>query len=437
MHIGTVRTALFNYLWAKKNGGEFIVRIEDTDVSRNRSEWTRMIFEDFGWCGLAPDKKFIQSEHTSRHRELLEQLVGEGKAYVSKEPAKEDVSREVEVVRLKNPGRSVTFHDEIHGDITFDTTELGDFVIARSLNAPLYHFAVVADDADEEVTHVIRGEDILSSTPRQILIQEALGFNRPVYVHLPLILGTDGKKLSKRRHVVALEEYRRAGFIPGGIINYLALLGWNPGTNEEYFSLDDLVGRFSLDGLQKSGAIFDDIKLLSVNQYWMRKLTDDAYLAHVWDIGCPTSDVGRPTSHMLAKIVPLLKERAMTFGEAREMLGGELGFFFAAPAPGRAGLLTKAQEGRKDQAQNGLKAAQEALEHALTLDSPEQVKDLLMPIAEDAGAGGKGGRGAVLWALRYALTGLDRSPDPFTVIAILGREESAARIGRALDIIRG
>lgn len=428
MHIGTVRTALFNYLWAKKNGGTFVIRIEDTDTTRNRAEWTQMLLDDFAWCGLAPDKKYIQSENAPRHRELLEKIVGEEKAYISKEPAKDGSGREVEVVRLKNPGREVTFNDAIRGNITFDTAELGDFVIARSLDAPLYHFAVVVDDADEGVTHVIRGEDILSSTPRQILIQEALGLLQPNYVHLPLILGKDGKKLSKRRHVVALESYRDAGFLPVGILNYLALLGWSPGTNEEYFSLDELIERFSLDGLQKSGAIFDDVKLLSVNQYWMRRLPDDAFLARLEDYGLTKSII-------LQKAVPLLKERAHTFGEAREMLEGELKCLFEAPTPSREGLLAKAKEGGEAAAKNGLKEILEALEGAQSLDSYEEIKATLMPVAEDAEAKQKGSRGAILWALRYALSGIDRSPDPFTIISIIGRDETLARIRRALAII--
>ena len=420
MHIGTVRTALFNYLWAKHKGGTFIVRVEDTDLARNRPEWTHMIWDDFAWCGLVPDKKFIQSENLPRHRELLQKLITEDKAYVSKEPAKNNSSETVEVVRLRNAGSQVTFDDQIRGSITIDTTELGDFVIARSVGEPLYHFAVVVDDADSGITHVMRGEDILSSTPRQILIQEALQFPRPIYVHLPLILSKNGKKLSKRDHVVALEDYRSRGFIAEGILNYLALLGWNPGTNEEYFSLDQLIERFSLEGLQKSGAIFDDVKLLSVNQHWLRKLSDQQFAAHL--------DAEKPMDQGLIK---LLRERAQTFGEARELIvSGE--FDFASPnvSYDPALLLAGAKTDAASAAAN--------LEHVAGLLRPlnqedfasDAIKDAVFPYATQKG------RSAVLWPLRVALSGREKSPDPFAIAAIIGKEAALRRIDKAIKLLK-
>lgn len=433
MHIGTVRAALFNFLWAKHNNGTFLVRIEDTDIQRNKPEWTQMIWDDFVWCGLTPDKKYIQSEHVARHTELLERLVQEGKAYVSREASKNEPGKEVEVVRLKNPGKKIAFDDLIRGEIAFDTTELGDFVIARSLTEPLYHFAVVVDDADAQVSHVIRGEDILSSTPRQILIQEALGFPRPFYAHLPLILSADRKKLSKRHHVVSLADYRDEGFLPEAIINYLALLGWNPGTDEEHFSLEQLIERFSFEGVQKSGAIFDRTKLLSVNQYWMRTLSDAAFLVHL-------GDVGHPMSH---NIIPLLKERAQTFGQAREMLSGELSCLFTEPALDRTLLLTKEPKDRSGMTKTALKTLCEALKALPEGVSAEAVKEAIMPLADAEEAkglsaqAGKGGRGAVLWPLRYALSGQERSPDPFTLISILGSTEAISRVQKAIAILGG
>ncbi|MFA5744812.1 MAG: glutamate--tRNA ligase family protein [Candidatus Paceibacterota bacterium] len=432
MHIGTVRSALFNYLWAKHNKGTFLIRIEDTDTERNRSEWTQMIWDVFEWCGLTPDKKYIQSEHASRHRELLEKLVQEGKAYVSREPSKNDPSIEVAVIRLKNPGKTVVFNDLIHGDITFDTTELGDFVIARSIEDPLYHFAVVVDDADAQVSHVIRGEDILSSTPRQILIQEALGFSRPIYAHLPLILSADRKKLSKRHHVVSLADYRNEGILPEAMVNYLALLGWNPGTDEEHFSLEQLIERFSFDGVQKSGAIFDRTKLLSVNQHWMRNLSDDDFLAHL-----ARFDLANFARSNLAKAVPLLKERTHTFAEARDMLSSELSCLFSEPTLDRNQLSLKEPKECPGMTKNALESLLEPLKALPEGVSAEAVKEVIMPLANEEEARGKGGRGALLWPLRYALSGQERSPDPFTLVSILGVEETISRIRKAIAILEG
>jgi glutamyl-tRNA synthetase len=421
MHIGTVRTALFNYLWAKRNGGTFIVRIEDTDAARNRPEWTQMIWDDFEWCGLIPDKKYIQSQHLPRHRELLEKLLAEGKAYISKEPAKNNPEEVVEVVRLHNAGTRVAFDDYIRGEITFDTAELGDFAIARSITEPLYHFAVVVDDADADVTHVIRGEDILSSTPRQILIQEALGLPRPVYVHLPLILSKNGKKLSKRDHAVALEDYRNKGFLPEGVLNYLALLGWNPGTDEEYFSLEQLIQRFSLDGLQKSGAIFDDVKLLSVNQHWMRKLSEEEFKAHLGG-----------NTPLDTELIKLLKERAHTFGEAADLIKTDE-FSFASPA-----ILYDAELLLKDEKTDSATAVKHLMNTAEMLTplserdfTADRIKETIFPYATEQG------RGAVLWPLRVALSGREKSPDPFTIASIIGKEATLRRIETAIRMLKG
>ncbi len=187
----------------------------------------------------------------------------------------------VEVVRLRNPNTTITFEDEIRGDITFDTTELGDFVIARSLDDALYHFTVVVDDHEMGVTHVIRGEDHISNTPRHILIQEAIGASRPIYAHLPLLLGSDRSKLSKRHGATQLQSYRDAGYLKEALVNYLALLGWNPGTDEELFSLSELTRIFDLSGVQKGGAIFDIEKLKWFNKEHLKHTSDDEFFALV------------------------------------------------------------------------------------------------------------------------------------------------------------
>ncbi len=429
MHIGTVRTALFNYLFAKKHGGTYFVRIEDTDKERNRSEWIDAIWRDFEWIGLRPDKRYIQSEHNAEHQTLLQKIIESGNAYISKEEAKDGSGREVAVVRLRNKGEKVTFNDLVRGEVTFDTTELGDFVIARAIDDPLYHFAVVVDDFNAEVTHVIRAEEHLSNTPRQILIQEALGFPRPQYAHIPLILAQDKTKLSKRKHgdSVSLEHYRNEGFLPQAIINYLALLGWNPGDEREDFSLEELIAEFDLSRVQKSGAMLDTEKFKSVNQRWMRKLSDEAYVSY----GELEKVINHPHKR---EIITLLKERSQTFSEAKTLLRGELACLFERPHLDKDGLVSKEQHGVIS-VKNALESSLNLLKEISKDASIDAIKSALMTLADSEEEKGKGGRGAVLWPLRYALSGQPRSPDPFTLIFILGTEESCFRIQQAIDIL--
>jgi glutamyl-tRNA synthetase len=428
LHIGTARTALVNYLFAKQQGGTVIFRSEDTDRARSKKEFEDEILAGLTWLGLTWDAFSRQSERGARYNELLEQLVREGKAYVSHEPRIENQNQFIDVVRLKNPGREITFHDEIRGDITFNTAELHDFVIARAIDDPLYHFAVVVDDMDSGVTHVIRGEDHISNTPRQILIQEALGAERPMYAHLPLILDEKRAKLSKRSGTtVAMADYQAEGFLPEAMVNYLALLGWNPGTSEEYFSLEQLIKTFALEGVQKGGASWDRTKLLSVNQHWMRKLSDEEYLTR--------GNLQAGDATMLHKVAPLLKERAQTFTQAREMLTGELKSFFEAPVLDKNLLIAKEPADRPGLTKTALESLIEPINGLQVGAAVEEVKAVLMPLADAEEVKGKGGRGGVLWPLRYALSGQERSPDPFTLIALLGKDEVIKRIEKAIGIL--
>jgi len=424
LHAGNYRTAVFAYLFAKHSDGKFIVRIEDTDAARSKPEFETNILEALSWLRLQADATYRQSEHRPRHRELLEKLVANGTAYVSKETPQAPGDRE-EVIRFKNPGGAVSFTDVIRGEITTDVDDLGDFIIARSLDEPVFHFAVVVDDTDEEVTHVVRGGDHISNTARQMLIQRALGLQAPLYAHLPLILDKNHKKLSKRTGAKALTEYRDEGILPEAMLNYLAYLGWNPGDEREYLTREELVEAFDLSRVQKGSAIFDEVKLFSVNQHWMRKLSDTDFAMHL--------EAQLPS----AKIVPLLKERAKTFGEAREMLTGELSCFSIEPNLEKGQLLAKELPELPGIAIMALKGLVEAIK-ALPEDiSSEGVKGALMPLADAQELKGKGGRGAVLWPLRYALSGQERSPDPFTLISILGPHEAISRIQRAVAILEG
>ena len=430
MHIGTVRTALFNYLFAKKYGGSYFVRIEDTDKERNKEEWVDAIWRDFEWFGLTPDARYRTSEHLDRHRELLHTLVNSGKAYVSKEPKKDDPSQTVEVVRLHNPGTLITFDDLIRGEVTFDTTELGDFVIARSIDDPLYHFAVVVDDGDAGVTHVLRAEEHISNTPRQILILEALGFERPKYGHMPLILAPDRSKLSKRKHGASVSKYREQGFLASALINYLALLGWNPGTDQEFFTLRNLVDTFDLSGVQKGGAMFDIEKLKWFNQEHLKRMSTDDFASYIHSAISPIIlDLSQYSNERFMRLLPTIRERVATNREAfEEAEKGEYDFAFSAPQPDSEMLKWKNDTTSRESLPRLQKLA-EILAQLPEKSTIPEVKDAIWDYATEVG------KGEVLWPLRVALTGRERSPDPFTIIHIIGSGEAYKRINTACDTI--
>jgi len=319
------------------------------------------------------------------------------------------------VVRFKNPNKVITFTDDVRGEVTFDTTELGEFIIARSIDEPLYHLAVVIDDHEMGVTHVIRGEDHISNTPRQILILEALGFVRPHYAHIPLILAPDKSKLSKRHGAVSVNEYKLQGFIPEAMLNYLALLGWNPGGEQELFTLAELAQKFTIERVQKGGAVFDIHKLLWFNQEHLKRLTDEEYARRLGEFSDKQVDL---------RLVPMLKERAQTLAEATTALSEEFGFL--AGIQYDPSVLLQGGKIEREIASNHLKAIAGILEHVPDEGfTASQLRDILWPYASTQG------RGAVLWPLRVALSGREKSPDPFTIAALLGKQETLARVSSA------
>jgi len=381
LHIGNVRTALFNYLFAKHNSGSFVVRVEDTDKARSKKEYEKGMLESLEWLGLKRDGElWHQSQRTEIYKKYLQKLIEEDKIYLSTETEGESK----EVLRFRNPNRVVAFDDMVRGRVQFDTTELGDFVVAKNIAEPLYHLAVVVDDFEAGITHVIRGEDHISNTPRQILIQEAIGAPRPVYVHLPLILAGDRSKLSKRKHgeSVSLDYYQQKGYLPQALLNYLALLGWNPGTDKEIFTLKELVEAFSISQIHKGGAIFDEKKLEWVNKQHIKLLPDTE------------------------------KKKLMIEG--------------IKEAP----YLVREPELEVEKIPWKETSREETIR--LLEDSMHIIADAgnLMAYAK------KKGRGSVLWPIRYALTGLDVSPDPFTILHILGKEKSLKRLERAIAILK-
>jgi len=429
-HFGTARTALFNFLYARKNGGAFLVRIEDTDQARSKEEYTEDILNGLSWLGLTHDGPVVRQQErmaSGVYTRAIEQLISADKAYVSTEPAKDDPTKMVDVIRLRNPGSTLSFVDEVRGAITFDTTELGDFVIARSREEPLYHLAVVVDDAEFGITHVIRGEDHISNTPRQILIQEALGYARPIYAHLPLILAPDRSKMSKRKGHTSVAYYRDQGFLPQAIVNYLALLGWNPGTDQEVFTLDELVDAFSIEGIQKGGAVFDIEKLKWLNRQHRAKLPAQEqqafFLSHLAEY---------PELCAVLTRCPLSFEDALErFSISGDFLesvrAGEFDFYFKRPTVTRDGLTFK-KDPIPEYVHTRLTRIYELLEN---IDAGHftalKVKETLWGYAEQEG------RGNVLWPFRFALTGLEKSPDPFIVAEALGRDETLARVEAAMN----
>lgn len=436
LHIGTTRTALVNFLFARHHGGSFLIRSEDTDRARSTKEFEDNILEGLAWLGLQHDGFVRQSERVSVHREYLERIIADDKAYISKEESKQNPGETVEIVRLRNPGKSITFVDEVRGEITFDTTELGDMVIARAIDDPLYHFAVVADDYDAGVTHVIRGEDHISNTPRQILIQEAIGAPRPVYAHLPLILAPDRSKLSKRHGAVSLNEYRQAGYLKEALLNYLALLGWNPGTEQEVFTLDELIAAFDLGGVQKGGAIFDTEKLTWYNREHLKRMPESAFEEEVRarlpeEHSALLNGENSVYTERFQRLLPTIRERTALLADITlDAEAGEYDFIFSVPAPAAEMLVWKDDTSPKMAALR-LQKVQTLLDAIPEFPTPEEAKSALWPYAEEEG------RGAVLWPTRVALSGRQKSPDPFTLIHILGRAEAVQRLQKAYDTIGG
>lgn len=421
LHIGTARTALFNYLFARKNGGQFLIRVEDTDKARSTKEFEENILTGLTALGLKHDGKITyQSKRTEIYKTKIEELINSGKAYISQETEGESK----EVIRLKNPGAKVTFKDLIHGEISFDTTELKDFIIAKSLTEPLFHLAVVIDDAEMGITHVIRGEDHISNTPRQILIQEACGYSRPQYAHIPLILAPDRSKLSKRHGATALTDYLEMGYLPAALVNFMALMGWSPqakvgeqeGTDQEVFTLDELVEHFSLEAIQKGGAVFNLEKLNWLNREHLRKLPEQEQVNYV------LKALPDLNPDVIGKITSLILDKAFNWADIKSMHeAGELSYFFTAPKFTLSGAERSSKELLKTT--EHLPKVIELLEKIDDKDwTAENIKNAIWDFATEVG------RGDVLWPMRVALSGREKSPDPFTLASVLGKEETIRRL---------
>jgi len=413
LHVGSARTALFNYLFTAQQGGVMHLRIEDTDRQRSTKEYEDNIVEGLKWLNIPYADMVRQSERGALYADYTKKLLETGAVYWSDEEGDKG-----KVIRFKNPGGEVSFTDLIRGEITFDVSELGDFAIARDEEHPLYHLAVVIDDHDQGVTHVIRGEDGISNTPRQILIQRAIGATEPTYAHIPLILAPDKSKLSKRYGAVSITEYREQGYLPEAVVNFLALLGWSPqsgGEDREIFSTLELIERFDLSQVHKSGAVFNVEKLKWMNREYLRTLETTIYEQEVCE-RLPQRD-----SAILKRILPILSERVYTFNDITQLDSeGELDYFFKKPRPTREQLKTPQYLEEVEMILTGLPIDQWTVEN---------IKNALWDFATEKG------RGEVLWPLRISLSGKDKSPDPFTLAALLGKEETLARINYARTLV--
>src|SRR3989344_3295570 len=431
LHVGTARTALFNYLYAKRHGGKFLLRIEDTDRERSKPEFEEDIVRSLRWLGLSWDGESRQSERVAEHRAALEKLVAAERAYISEEPAKDAPTKMRALVRFRNPGGSVIFEDEIRGEVSTDVTDLGDFIIAKSVDEPLYHLAVVVDDIDSGVTHVIRGEDHISNTARQILIIEALGAARPIYAHLPLMLAADRSKLSKRHGAISVSSFAAEGYLPEAFANFLASLGWNPGGEEEVFALGELERIFDLYRVSKAGAIFNIEKLRWFNREHLRHLPADELRAGIeTELAAVAPDV---PAERRARIVDGLRERISVFSDVRRLAAeGEFAYAVGNGGPTSvdpAALPGKGNETPREAAERLPAGGQLLSELPKAPFDQAAVKAALWPYAEAEG------KAAVLWPVRYALSGRERSPDPFELAAVLGKTETVTRLAAAAEAL--
>lgn len=430
-HSGSYRTAIFSYLFVRQHGGEFILRIEDTDRERSKPEYEKNILESLAWLGLDYDQLYRQSERLERHRFFLEKLIEEGKAYISKEEAKDGSGTIKEIVRFKNPNKIISFDDLIRGTIRIDTTDLGDFVIAKNIHEPLFHLAVVVDDMEMGVTHIIRGEDHIPNTPRHILLYEALGATPPHYAHLPLVLNEDRTKLSKRKGAQSITYYRDQGYLPQAMLNFIALIGWNDGTEDEVFTMDDLLKRFNLSRVHKAGAIFNPVKLNWINKEHIKRLSSEEQYSYI-ERYMPSSikDLPGYQEAVLRRAVPLLIDHISTFGELATLTErGDIAYFFEDPTYSTEGLFWK-----DDRDAAHTRVHLDKVLDILQSISPENftaemVKEALWGYATEAG------KGNVLWPLRYALSGRDKSPDPFTLAGVIGKATTIRRVEKARELL--
>ena len=467
-HVGNIRTALFNWLFARHSGGSFIVRIEDTDVARRVEGATETILDSLLWLGLDWDEgpevggnygPYIQSQRLDIYRQAAERLVAQGNAYYCycsperlgemrkeqvrckalpgydrrcrdlspEERAQQETDGTIPVVRFKTPLSGQTgLSDLIRGEVVFENSTIDDFVLLKSDGYPTYHLANVVDDHLMAISHVLRAEEWLSSTPRHMLLYQALGFEPPQFAHLPMILGTDRSKLSKRHGAVSITEYREQGYLPETMVNFLALLGWSLDDKTELMSRAELVQNFSLERVSRTAAIFNREKLDWMNGVYIRRLSPDAFVQKSLPFlgrGLPAR-VERPldTSYV-REVMPLVQQRARILAE----VAGLVEFFFVDTLEYDSSLLI-AKEMSRESAIQALGVSRQRLEKLEKFDE-ESLEAVLRPLAAELGLK----TGQLFGTLRVATTGRTAAPPLFQTMAVLGKERCLERIAAALD----
>lgn len=432
-HLGTARTALYNYLFAKKHNGTFIVRFEDTDAARSDRRYEKDILDSLAWLGIVPDMVVRQSSRIALYTNYLERLLASGDAFVSTEPSKRDPTKNVSVIRYRNREPVVSFHDTVRGEVTIDLSDLGDFVIARGMTDPLYNLAAVVDDSEMGVTHVLRGDDHIVNTPRQVALFRALGVTPPSYTHIPLIHGEQGGKLSKRKGAASVLDFKRQGYMSDAVCNTVFLLGWSPKNDEkELFSRTEQVQAFTLDGIQKKEAVFSEKKLLWFNRQYVQAMPESFIRREIIPSllrRFPVRTVLYP--RVTAVIAAAVRERGVLFGEVKaDIAAGEYDFYFVQPTYEADLLIPKGcekKEVRKQLAETG-----RLLSRLRTYRgwSAKETHKVLEEHAE------KQGKSLVFWPLRVALSGREKSPSPFDIMEGIGKRQSIARIHRAITLLR-
>lgn len=468
LHTGGARTALFNWLFARKQGGSFILRIEDTDEKRSTPENTQAILDSLRWLGLAWDEgpevggdfgPYFQSERKELHLKYADRLWKDGYAYYCDCPTEEaegkagrksaavgtpgmplgrcacaerPLSEQLKLLsenpnmalKLKvEPGKEIKFTDLIRGELSFNTDDIGDLVIVKSSGSPTYNFACVVDDATMEISHVIRGEDHISNTPKQLLIYEMLGLKPPQFAHLPLILGMDRARLSKRHGATSVGAYRELGILPEALVNFLLLIGWNPKDEKEEFTRDEMIDAFDLSGIGKAGGVFNPDKLFWFNGRYIRALSDEEYLKRIFEF-VPGEWKKKSREDYIAKVMLLLKDRVTHFAEIGELTW----YFFRAPADDDFNPETWEQVMKGEQVPMVLKEIPQLLK-GIEEFTVENIEPAVRAYAKEKGLK----LGEVIQPVRVAITGDRYSPSFFHMAEILGASEIARRAQFALD----